>query len=405
LKTTTEVYDLVTADIRRINMLRGGSRSGKTYALIQIAVKWLLEGTIGGEILSSTNSLGQTITLDKGVFLITRETMPALRMTVISEMKDFLWEIDKMKFIVYKRSTQQFIYKRRQIQFMSLDDEQKILGLKTAFFWLNEGNLVPFDIFKQLLRRCSGRCFCDYNPWSPGSWLNQELEQKRRADQGDVSLTLSTFLMNPYLEESIIKELKGYEENDPDAWLVYGLGEWAKLTGVVYPKWEYFDEENPEGKVAYGLDFGFNHATALVKVTKSKDRKLYWEQVIYQNELTTADIITLLDEMKFSKMARIIADSARPDQIEDIRRAGYRIKGSKKGKVFARIQAVKKYKLFAKGEKLIQELKMYRWKEDRDGSEDRQPLKDEPEKRFDDSMDAAGYATMYLHRSSTFKIL
>ena len=129
MSTTTEVYHLVTKDVRRINMLRGGSRSGKTYALIQIAVKWLLEGTIGGEVLSSTNSLGETIRLDKGVFLITRETMPALRMTVISEMKDFLYEIDKMKFIVYKRSTQQFIYKRRQIQFMSLDDEQKILGL------------------------------------------------------------------------------------------------------------------------------------------------------------------------------------------------------------------------------------------------------------------------------------
>ena len=52
MKTTTEVYDLVTKDIKRINLLRGGSRSSKTYSLIQIAVKWLLEGTVGGKVLS-----------------------------------------------------------------------------------------------------------------------------------------------------------------------------------------------------------------------------------------------------------------------------------------------------------------------------------------------------------------
>jgi phage terminase large subunit len=223
-------------------------------------------------------------------------------------------------------------------------------------------------------------------------------------DQGDVNLVKSTFKMNPFLEESIVKELESYEFTDPDAYLVYNLGEWAKLTGLVYPKWDYFDVEEPEGKTAYGLDFGFNHATALIKVTKTEDRKLYWDQIIYETEITPSDIIGLLKDMKFSKRWLILADESRPDSIEEIRRAGYKIKKSKKGKVFTGITAIKKYKLFLRGEKLISEAKMYRWKEDTDKeSEDRQKLVDEPVKRFDDAMDAARYGSGKLIRAVTFK--
>jgi len=222
----------------------------------------------------------------------------------------------------------------------------------------------------------------------------------------DVSLNISTFDMNPYLPKSLIEEYEGYKDTNPEAWKVYGEGEWAKLTGLVYPLWEYWDIEKPEGSTVYGLDFGYNHASALVRVTKTEDKKLYWEEILYEYKLTPVDIAKWLTSHNFSKSHLIVADDSRPDAIEDIKRAGFRIMAAKKRRVKARIDIVKSYKLFFKGNNLTAEAKMYRWKEDDENFEgNREGLSDEPIKKFDDAMDAAGYASLRLHRKNKFKVI
>jgi len=406
MEETTEVYRKITKDITRVNCLRGGARSSKTRSLIQLAIKWLWTGKIGDKIVFTESREGKKIPLNKGTFLITRETMPSLKRTVLKEMIEVLREMEIMSFIDYKRSTYEFNFKGRTLLYMSLDDETKVLGMETTFFWLNEGNKVPFNIFTQLLRRCIGCCFLDYNPFDPGGWIRQEIELKRMPTRKDVSLNISTFDMNPYLPKSLIEEYEGYKDTNPEAWKVYGEGEWAKLTGLVYPLWEYWDIEKPEGSTVYGLDFGYNHASALVRVTKTEDKRLYWEEILYEYKLTPVDIAKWLTSHNFSKSHLIVADDSRPDAIEDIKRAGFRIMAAKKRRVKARIDIVKSYKLFFKGDNLTAEAKMYRWKEDDENFEgNREGLSDEPIKKFDDAMDAAGYASLRLHRKNKFRVI
>lgn len=383
----TEVYTQVTSDIKRINLLRGGARSSKTHSLIQMSIRWLWTGYLGEHHIPT------------GIALITRETFPALRRTVLREFINMMHSEGLMSYINWRRSVHEFEFQGRQITFLSLDDESKVLGMQTAWFWINEGNPVSYNIFQQLLMRCENFAFCDYNPFDEDGWLNQELELKRLPRRGDVSLTVSTFRMNPYLPPSMIQEIEYLKETDKALYDIYNLGNWAKFQGLVYPNWHEFDTDKPEGKVCYGLDFGYNHATALVKVTKAEDRKLYWEEIIYGRELTPSDVIALLNEMGFSKTAKIYADDSRPDSIEEVRRAGYNIRKARKGKVFTSITAIKKYHLFVKGANLISEVKRYRWKEDKHDS-----LDDEPLKKDDDAMDAGRYGSSKLIRQSTFKL-
>lgn len=74
----------------------------------------------------------------------------------------------------------------------------------------------------------------------------------------------------------------------------------------------------------YGLDFGFNDPTALVAVaTMDIDEKkdLFVQELLYERELTAKDLIKRMDELKIDKRKLILADSARPEMIEDIRQA------------------------------------------------------------------------------------
>lgn len=395
---TTEVYDLVTSNIKKINLLRGGARSSKSHSLEQMSIKWLWTGYIGEHYIP------------KGEALILRETMPALRRTILKEFINLLHEYRLMPFIDWKKSFHEFHYEGRQISFFSLDEESKVLGLQTAWFWINEGNPVSYNIFYQLLLRCENFCFLDYNPFDPSGWINQKLELKRLVIKGDVSLNISTYKMNPFLPDAIIEEIEGLEDTDPQLYRVYNLGEWAELRGLIYPNFKEVDYDI-EGKTVLALDFGFIDPMVLLEITLCKETKsILIKELYYEKNKTVDDLIEFInDEGYNNREYLIIADSSDPEKIERIRRAGIRIKPARKGKSSIRngIDTVKQYSLYVYSDdtidssNVISELNKYKWKEDKEG----EPL-EEPIDKFNHAMDALRYGADYLHKKrGGFKIL
>ena len=59
-------------------------------------------------------------------------------------------------------------------------------------------------------------------------------------------------------------------------------------------KWKQYDTA-PEGDVFYGLDFGYVHPAALIKVTHHEGEN-YFEEIIYQSGLTLSDLTRLIKE-------------------------------------------------------------------------------------------------------------
>ena len=126
------------------------------------------------------------------------------------------------------------------------------------------------------------------------------------------------------------------------------LGERGSLRDLVYNVQEIDFIPEDAALVGVGLDFGFSHdPTAVIGVYK-RDGDLYFDELIYERGLTNFDLIEKLKEIGLDKRVDIVADSADPKSIEELRRVGYAVKPAMKGPDSIRngIDILKRYKLF-----------------------------------------------------------
>lgn len=82
----------------------------------------------------------------------------------------------------------------------------------------------------------------------------------------------------------------------------------------------------------YGLDFGFTNDPAAFAEIKEHNRTIWLHELFYQTGLTNYAIAKKFTDLKISKTADIIGDSAEPKSITEIQREGWPIRGSVKGK-------------------------------------------------------------------------
>ena len=335
---------------KRIIVHQGGSRSGKTYAICQYIIYLL------------------TTQKKKLIVTIARKTLPALRGSVF---RDFL-EIAASTGILYKghlnKSEFTFTYKNHLVEFISLDNEMKVRGRKRDICWLNEANEFYMEDFNQLSLRTSGKILLDFNPSDVIHWIYSDV-----CTRSDCETFISTYEDNAFLDEEIKKEIERLKEKDEQRWRVYGLGKRATFKeGQIFDNWQwidYHDFPDVEEK-AFGLDFGYsNDASAMVEVRRKNDR-LYVHELIFRRGMTNQDLYNEIARHKLHDEL-IIADSAEPKSIEELKRMGLYVKASKKGQgsVLAGIQILKGHEIFAskQSKNLLQEYQYYIWEENKDG--------------------------------------
>ena len=267
------------------------------------------------------------------------------------------------------------------MEFFSADDGNKLRGTSRDILFINEANLLTYDEWKQLLMRTRGKIFIDYNPSEEFHWIYDYV-----LTRNDVKFIKSTYLDNyDYLPKEQIEEIERLKFEDNNYWQIYGLGEVAKATNLIYPNFT-IDNFSIGGDAVYGLDFGFNNQTALVKIVR-QDRILYLTEMIYESHLTNSDLIQSLKKFNIGHTF-IYADAAEPQRIEEIYRAGFNIHPSDKS-VKPGIDFVKRFQLKVNKDSvnLMKELKSYKWKEDKNGN-----ILDEPVKFNDHLCDSVRYA-------------
>jgi phage terminase large subunit len=267
------------------------------------------------------------------------------------------------------------------IELFGLEDESKARGPARDVLFINEANLIKRTLYDQLLMRTTGKVFL---VWNPADFINWVYEI---ADNPENKRIHSTYLNNlPNLSESQIKNIEQYK-NLPDdfMWKVYGLGERGAAKELIYTQWKQYDTA-PEGDVFYGLDFGYVHPAALIKVTHHEGEN-YFEEIIYQSGLTLSDLTRLIKE-KVPERATIYADAAEPKSIEELYRQGFNIKPAQKD-VWAGIVKMKSYpiNIHFHSQNLKREFMSYKWKKDKNDN-----VIEEPVKANDDALDASRYA-------------
>ncbi len=364
---TNKVFNHLIKSDKRIIVEQGGTRSGKTYNILL----WLI-------FYYTERNTAKTIT-------ICRKSFPSLRASVMRDFFDILRNHDLYREEYHNKSSHEYHLNGNLVEFISLDQPQKIRGRKRNLLYINEANELFYEDWQQLIFRTDGRIILDYNPSESFHWIYD-----RVIPRDDCDFYQTTYRDNPFLDEQIKNEIERLKETDEDYWRIYGLGERGMSRATIF---QFGTSEIPqEAKLlSYGLDFGFtNDPSAIVAIYQHGDN-LYLDELLYRTGMTNRDLHNHLQSLGLDRRDEIFADSAEPKSIEELHRFGWNVKPTAKGQdsINAGIDILKRHKLFAtaRSNNLIKELQNYKWTEDKNGN-----LLNKPIDVMNHALDAARYA-------------
>lgn len=225
-----------------------------------------------------------------------------------------------------------------KIIFKGLDDPEKVKSINgITTVWIEESSELKKEDLQQLQLRVRGKHLKNpvefiqtFNPINEHHWLKKMYFDQ---DQPNTQILKTTYLDNPFLDDGYIQTLENLKHQDETYYGIYALGLWGSLENLIYKNYVIESitiKDEDFDYLFYGMDYGFNDPTALVKVGILND-EIYILDELYKKELTNADLIKLMKEVEISKSIVITADSSEPARTTDIQREGYKIKGAKKG--------------------------------------------------------------------------
>ena len=379
--------------MKPVVVLEGSARSGKTYSALMFLVTLLHQQKLTASVFRADSA-----THDRGALRDFQEIMINMYLPI--------WKAGK-----FNKSLKTFTFANGSLlEFLGTNDAAKLHGGARDIAFFNEVIECNYEAYRQVVARTRKLIIVDFNPSLSKHWIFERIMKR-----SDVLYVHSTYKDNPHLDPKIIHEIEATEDTqenringtaDPYFWSVYGLGQRAKREGAVYK--DYYVCEADEWpaphlcqRYGYGLDFGFSaDPCALIECCLHQSR-IYVRQIIYETGLITCrshaspnkrSIQGLLEENNVNKASKIVADSARPEQIAELNAEGYCVTSVKKypGSIVEGISLVCHFPIYVHRQSLdIQtELDQYAWRRKPDGT-----VLDVPEDRFNHALDGIRYWT------------
>lgn len=347
---------------------QGGTSSGKTYSILQVLC------------LKAIEQPDQVIS-------VVGQDVPNLKSGALRDMQSIVASSTDIQSWIkgYNASDRIFTFHNGSImEFKSYQDSQDAKSGKRDYFFLNEANGISFEIYSELAMRTKKKVYIDYNP-NARFWVHEKLIGKEGTE-----LIISDHRHNPFLPEIIRKKIEALRNEDEELWKVYARGMTGKIEGLIYRNWGTIGTIPHEAQlIGMGMDFGFtNDPTACVMVYRYNG-ELIIDELLYLKGYTNQDIGQFFTQAGINKNVPIVADSAEPKSIEELRRMGWRIEGANKGKdsILNGIDILKRFRINVtnRSANLIKELNAYKWKE-KDGNATNVPIDS-----FNHGMDALRY--------------
>ena len=385
LQTTDVFTNLVkAAKTNRYLVFYGGSSSSKTISVLQYLLLYALK-------------------FPRKRIRIVAESIPVLKKGVIRDLQDVvmkeMWS-DKR----YNKSDMVYRFPNSStFEFVPGSESGRFKGPRYNITYFDEVNHIAEEVYDQADIRTSHLVISTFNP-TARFWL---------ADRFEADKTLvhhSTVLDNPYIGKEIVDALKAKAETNQNFYKVYFLGEWGSLEGVIFEEgkhWEIVDDSKwptEAKKQRIGLDWGYSRdPNAAVDLRAAKDG-LFVKQVLYRKGLVNSEIADYLLQHTGGEAVKVIADSAEPKSIKELQKLGLDIHPSMKGpdSINAGINLLKEHKLLvtASSLELIEELRNYRWAEDKDGN-----LLGKPIDSYNHCIDAMRYAAYDMFNERLVKFI
>ncbi|MEG1869081.1 MAG: PBSX family phage terminase large subunit, partial [Clostridiales bacterium] len=304
---------------------------------------------------SKTTALNMIVRLmkyEEANLIVIRKTFRTLKDSCFKELR---WAINRLGVVDkwgIKESPLEMTYlpTGQKIYFRGLDDPLKITSITVdtgslCWGWIEEAYEIlmekDFDILDESIRgKTETNVFkqwtLTFNPWNEHHWIKGRFFDAK--DDPDIFTKTTTYQCNEWLDAADLKLFEKMKKNNPRRYQVAGLGNWGIVEGLIYENWreESFDIDAiraQQGIISvFGLDFGYtNDPSALFcGLLNQKSEKLYVFDEMYQTGLSNKKITETIKSMGYGK-ERIIADSAEPKSIDELKGLGLRVKGAKKG--------------------------------------------------------------------------
>lgn len=398
-------------------ILMGGGGSGKSYFVAEKVLIRILKAASEGRIHN---------------FLVVRKIKATSRISVFKLFCEYIidWGLSSKTKI---NKTDMTITLFPDTEFAStiyctgLDDMEKIKSIQgITSIWLEEMTEFTQDDFFQLDLRLRGvlpdymQIIGSFNPINEQHWIRQDLfgdDLQAKIESGqkivrrkytaivdgeEVSFYMtvmhSTYKDNEYIDKTYKAQLESLVERDKNFYNIYCLGMWGNLKGVIFENWELTDDwpEEPED-MGFGLDFGFAIDPSGCVEVAFDGKDLYIREHLYETKLTNPDIAARLHPITGQQL--IVADSAEPKSITELKQAGLVVMPCIKGpdSIVHGIQRLKQYniKIDRKSPNLRKEFQSYKWAEKKDGT-----LLNKPVDYFNHLIDATRYIVTFLKGKS-----
>lgn len=342
----------------------GGTRSGKTHSNL----------TCMYHICNSRPALGSVVS----------ESVPHLKRGAVRDYKRILQSQNLWNEKSWHKTD--FIHSladNKILEFFSADNSDKVHGPERDYLFINEAQNIPYETARQLFVRTKKTILIDFNP-TREFWAHTELKSDPKC-----LWIHSTYKDNLFLTPEQVAEIER-NKNNKTWWSIYGEGKIAESEGAVYTGWRIIDSIPFEARLERrGLDFGYsNDPTAIVDIYYYNGGYIL-DQVFYRKGLSNKEIVDILKSQENQNVV-IMADSAEPKSIDEIKSYGVNIISTVKGRdsVNQGIQFVQQQKISVtkRSIDLLREYRNYLWKTDKDGR-----ILNVPEDLFNHCMDAVRY--------------
>ncbi|MCI2869464.1 PBSX family phage terminase large subunit [Staphylococcus hominis] len=325
---------------------------------------------------------------------------------------EFEWKVSPLEII--KKNTGQ------KIMFRGLDDPMSVTSATVehgylCWCWFEEAFQVrkedDFNKIDMSIRGYTGGLFkqitLTFNPWSEKHWLNSRFF---KSNSDNIFAKTTNYQCNEFLDEQDIALFNEMKVKSPRRYKIEGLGEWGIAEGGIYENWHerLFDineiAKRPSVQSAFGLDFGYtNDPTALsCSLVDLENKEIYIFDEMYKKALLNDEIAKNIADMGYSKEI-IIADSAEPKSIADLRRHGLRkvVKADKgKDSIMHGIQYIQQFTIFVhpKCTNAINELSNYVWAKDKNDEPMNRPIDE-----YNHFLDALRYSLERIRKKDRTK--
>jgi phage terminase large subunit len=239
-----------------------------------------------------------------------------------------------------------------------------------AVFEANKVSQRSWDLLIPTVRKSGSEIWAEWNPEFETDPVDQMFRGPDGSPPGSIVRKVN-WTENPFFPEVLLQELEWDRKRDPEKYQHIWLGGYQKHSEArVFKNWTVEEFERPRGTLhRLGADWGYSIDPSVLVRCDIEGNRLYVDYEAWQIGCEIVNLPELFMSVPDAEKWPVVADGSRPEVIAHMRKHGFpkmlaAVKGA--GSLEQGVQFLQSFDIVVnpRCEHLIQELTLYRYKQD-----------------------------------------